>query len=120
MLSPILLISIFIAVVAIVALTTAALYRNPPENTPDEIITEQFTDAVLTESEELREEENVDEDEKLPAKLAVIALLHAADGEPIEGQTRIQKLVFLMQEEWDEYSDEPYPFEKYEFEPESY
>lgn len=65
-------------------------------------------------------EEDGDEAEKLPREMAILALLEANDGEEIEGLTRMQKLIFIMQEEWDNYSDDPYPFEKYEFEPHDY
>ena len=32
-------------------------------------------------------------------KLLPLALMHAKDGEPIEGRTRLQKMVFLLQKE---------------------
>lgn len=44
-----------------------------------------------------------------------LALLYAGDGEPIEGRTRMQKLVFLMQQYLDERDEYSFTSEEYEF-----
>lgn len=48
-------------------------------------------------------------------KLLPLALMHAGDGEPIEGRTRLQKLVFLMQERLEEAGENPFQSDDYEF-----
>ena len=53
-------------------------------------------------------------------KLLPIALMYAGDGEPIEGRTRLQKLVFLMQKRLEEAGEDPLQSDDYEFIPYDY
>ena len=48
-------------------------------------------------------------------KLLPLALMYAGDGEPIEGRTRLQKLVFLMQKQLEETGENPLQSQNYEF-----
>lgn len=48
-------------------------------------------------------------------KLLPLALMYAGDGEPIEGRTRLQKLVFLMQKRLEETGEDPLQSDDYEF-----
>jgi len=48
-------------------------------------------------------------------KLLPLALMHVGDGEPIEGRTRLQKLVFLMQKRLEELGEDPLQSDDYEF-----
>lgn len=48
-------------------------------------------------------------------KMIPLALLYAGDGETIEGRTRMQKLVFLMQQYLDERDEDLFTSEEYEF-----
>lgn len=48
-------------------------------------------------------------------KLLPLALMYAGDGEPIEGRTRLQKLVFLMQKRLEEADEDPLKSGDYEF-----
>lgn len=48
-------------------------------------------------------------------KLLPLALMYANDKEPIEGRTRLQKMVFLMQQRLEERGDEPLKSHEYEF-----
>jgi len=41
--------------------------------------------------------------------------MHVGDGEPIEGRTRLQKLVFLMQKRLEELGEDPLQSDDYEF-----
>jgi uncharacterized protein YwgA len=53
-------------------------------------------------------------------KLLPLALMYAGDGEPIEGRTRLQKLVFLMQKRLEEAGEDPLRSDDYEFVPYDY
>ena len=53
-------------------------------------------------------------------KLLPLALMYAGDGEPIEGRTRLQKLVFLMQKRLEEAGEDPLQSDDYEFIPYDY
>ncbi|QCS43603.1 type II toxin-antitoxin system antitoxin SocA domain-containing protein [Natrinema versiforme] len=53
-------------------------------------------------------------------KLLPLALMYAGDGEPIEGRTRLQKLVFLMQKRLEEAGEDPLQSDDYEFVPYDY
>lgn len=53
-------------------------------------------------------------------KLLPLALMYAGDGEPIEGRTRLQKLVFLMQKRLEETGEDPLQSDYYEFIPYDY
>lgn len=53
-------------------------------------------------------------------KLFPLALMYAGDGEPIEGRTRLQKLVFLMQKRLEETGEDPLQTDDYEFIPYDY
>lgn len=53
-------------------------------------------------------------------KLLPLALMYAGDGEPIEGRTRLQKLVFLMQKRLEEAGEDPLQTDDYEFIPYDY
>lgn len=53
-------------------------------------------------------------------KLLPLALMYACDGEPIEGRTRLQKLVFLMQKRLEEAGEDPLQTDDYEFIPYDY
>lgn len=53
-------------------------------------------------------------------KLLPLALMYAGDGEPIEGRTRLQKLVFLMQKRLEEGGEDPFQSDDYEFIPYDY
>lgn len=53
-------------------------------------------------------------------KLLPLALMYVNDKEPIEGRTRLQKMVFLMQQELAERSQSPVQSDKYEFVPYDY
>ena len=53
-------------------------------------------------------------------KLLPLALMYAGDGEPIEGRTRLQKLVFLMQKRLEEAGEDPLQADDYEFIPYDY
>lgn len=44
-----------------------------------------------------------------------LALLYAGGEEPIEGRTRMQKLVFLLQQRLEERDEDPFRSEDYEF-----
>lgn len=90
-----------------------AFYRYTSEKTRTDTTT---TDADGSDTDSTTQFD----DEKLPAQLAILVLLEANDSEGIQGITRIQKLVFLLQEEWENHMDEPYQFEKYEFDAETY
>jgi len=46
--------------------------------------------------------------------------MYAGDGEPIEGRTRLQKLVFLMQKRLEEAGEDPLQSDDYEFIPYDY
>ena len=55
-------------------------------------------------------------------KLLPLALMYANDGEPIEGRTRLQKMVFLLQKELEQgeqsgVSDPTYDFIPYDYGP---
>lgn len=53
-------------------------------------------------------------------KLLPLALMYAGNGEPIEGRTRLQKLVFLMQKRLEEAGEDPLQSDDYEFIPYDY
>ncbi|NUC74763.1 DUF4065 domain-containing protein [Haloterrigena sp. SYSU A558-1] len=53
-------------------------------------------------------------------KLLPLALMYADDGEPIEGRTRLQKLVFLMQKELEQREQSGMVGSAYEFIPYDY
>jgi len=53
-------------------------------------------------------------------KLLPLALMYAGDGEPIEGRTRLQKMVFLMQKQFEEAGVDPTQSANYEFVPYDY
>jgi len=53
-------------------------------------------------------------------KLLPMALLYACDGEEIEGRTRLQKLVFLMEQEIDDEIEQVLQSPKYSFVPYDY
>ena len=46
--------------------------------------------------------------------------MYAGDGEPIEGRTRLQKMVFLMQQKLEERDQDPLESDDYEFIPYDY
>lgn len=46
--------------------------------------------------------------------------MYAGDGEPIEGRTRLQKMVFLMQKRFEEKDEDPLQSDDYEFVPYDY
>ena len=48
-------------------------------------------------------------------KLLPLALMYAGEGKPIEGRTRLQKLVFLMQKQLEEADEDPLESGDYEF-----
>ena len=48
-------------------------------------------------------------------KLLPLALMYAGDGEPIEGRTRLQKMVFLMQKRFEENDQDLLQTDDYEF-----
>jgi uncharacterized protein YwgA len=50
-------------------------------------------------------------------KLLPLALLDSCESEAVEGITRLQKLVFLAQQEIDGLETEPYTFEAYDYGP---
>lgn len=107
----------FIGVILIAA--GYVLGRAHSETEPGSEIPEEVIEDVESAAEEELDDSDEDQ-EKLPAEYAVLFLLEASDNHAIEGRTRLQKLVFLMQEEWDEHANGPYPFERYEFVPYDY
>lgn len=48
-------------------------------------------------------------------KLLPLALMYAGDQEPIEGRTRLQKMVFLMQQRFEKQDKNPVQSNDYEF-----
>ncbi|SEV98407.1 type II toxin-antitoxin system antitoxin SocA domain-containing protein [Natrinema salifodinae] len=48
-------------------------------------------------------------------KLLPLALMYADGGEPIEGRTRLQKMIFLMQQRFQEIDDNPLKSSNYDF-----
>lgn len=52
--------------------------------------------------------------------LLPLALMYAGDGEPIEGRTRLQKMVFLMQQRFQEDGEEFIYSDGYDFVPYDY
>lgn len=118
-------VQIVILVTAFSLIIAYAYYRHNkskrPYSGPDEQVdevSEELVDAI--EAEAATELEPSGDREKLPREHAVLLLLEVADDNKIEGHVRLQKLIFLLQEEWDDHSDEPYPFEKYEFQADDY
>jgi len=53
-------------------------------------------------------------------KLLPLALMYANDGEPIEGRTRLQKMVFLMQQELEKHDQSGVVGTEYDFIPYDY
>lgn len=53
-------------------------------------------------------------------KLLPLALMYAGDEEPIEGRTRLQKMVFLMQQRLKEAGEDPIQSKNYDFIPYDY
>jgi len=53
-------------------------------------------------------------------KILPLALMYAEEGETIEGRTRLQKMVFLLQKELDELDTNPIDSSEYDFIPYDY